>query len=183
MDHRDKYWGHCSGSLQWGARWGSILNTVWAIHSQEILKCGKGCVLELIKYSSLDLFFELQVCMATWISDRLLKPNVSQCGLFIYLARAVPFPAFPVVANGATPTRNILVMPVFWPPISSVSYISLEGIAFSLPFIMALSQVFPVSPLDYSSNLLIALHSSNESLVYSVLVFFPKQQSDLIPCF
>lgn len=144
MDHRDKYWGHCRGSLQWGARWGSILNTVWAIHSQEILKCGKGCVLELIKYSSLDLFFELQVCMATWISDRLLKPNVSQCGLFIYLARAVPFPAFPVVANGATPTRNILVMPVFWP----LSVLSLTSLSKALPSLFPLSWLWVRSSLS-----------------------------------
>ena len=132
-----------------------------------------------LESSSLDLFFELQVCMVTWISHRLLKPDVSYSGFFIYVAKAVPFPAVLVLANGATPTRRTLVTPDSWPSISSVSCISSRHCLLSFPSVVALGQVFLISPQDYSSDL-IALHSSNEFLLYPVLVFFRKHQSDTI---
>lgn len=66
----------------------------------------------------------------------------------------------------------------------SLSVLSLTSPLKALPSLFpyrGFESGLPLSPQDYSSNLLIALHSSKESLLY--FVFFLKQQSDLIPCF
>lgn len=117
--------------------------------------------------------------MVTWISHRLLKPNVSQsfCTLpklflFLYSLSWQVEPPKPEIGKSYQ-TLDPLLLSKYK---QSFSFYQLSHTSFlktlpSLPSIVALNQVSLISPQDYSSNLLIVFHSSNHP--YSTVpVFF-----------